>query len=484
MLLKRFYDTKLAQASYLIGCAATGESIVVDPNRDVDQYIHAAGAEGLRVTHVTETHIHADFVSGSRELALRTGARLLLSDEGDAEWKYAFANASGATLLHDGESFMVGNLRFEVLHTPGHTPEHLSFLVTDTPATDKPMGIITGDFVFVGDVGRPDLLEKAAKIAGTMEAGARMLFRSLQRIKQLPDYLQIWPGHGAGSACGKALGAVPFSTIGYERIANWGLLVEDESEFVQMVLAGQPEPPRYFAEMKRMNKEGPPLLGGIRRPERLPSAQIGSLIATGALVIDTRTAEEFAERYIPGTINIPLNKSFSTWAGWFVPYDRDFFVIVHDSSTQYVDEAVHDLAMIGLDRVAGYFGAEAITAWEAAGHQLATVPQISVAELAKRRRNGDVVVLDVRGRAEWEAGHMPGVENIPIGYLTERLDEVPRDRPVVVHCQSGARSAIAMSVLRAQGVTNVVNLTGGFAEWQRSGHAVERSMGRELAAAP
>ncbi|GAC1657378.1 MAG: MBL fold metallo-hydrolase [Gemmatimonadaceae bacterium] len=483
MLLKRFYDTKLAQASYLIGCAATGESIVVDPNRDVESYIHAATAEGMKVTHVTETHIHADFVSGSRELAQRTGAKLLLSDEGGAEWKYAFAADSGATMLHDGDRFMVGNLKFEALHTPGHTPEHLGFLVTDTPATDKPMGIITGDFVFVGDVGRPDLLERAAEMAGTMEAGARTLFRSLQRFKRLPDYLQIWPGHGAGSACGKALGAVPFSTIGYEKIANWGLLVEDENGFVQMVLAGQPEPPRYFAEMKRMNKEGPRLLGGFHRPERLPDSRLEALLAAGALVIDTRTAEEFAARHIPRTINIPLNKSFNTWAGWLVPFDRDFFLIVNDACAHCIDEAAHDLATIGLDRVAGYFGTQAIAAWALAGRELWAVPQINAAELEERRRTNDIAVLDVRGRAEWEAGHLPDVQHIPIGYLTERLDEVPRDRPVIVHCQSGARSAIAASVLRANGLMNVVNLTGGFAEWQARGHPIDRDAAGELAVA-
>ena len=483
MLLKRFYDTNLAQASYLIGCAATGDAIVIDPNRDVEQYIRAATAEGMRITRVTETHIHADFVSGSRELAHRAGAELLLSDEGDADWKYAFVAEAGATLLHDGDTFMVGNLKFDVWHTPGHTPEHLSFLVTDTPATDQPMGAITGDFVFVGDVGRPDLLEKAAKIEGTMEAGARTLYRSLQRFKQLPDYLQIWPGHGAGSACGKALGAVPFSTIGYEKIANWGLTVSDENEFVQMVLAGQPEPPRYFAEMKRINKEGPRLLGGFRRPEQLPSSRLDALLADGAIVVDTRTAAEYAARLVPGTVNIPLNKSFNTWAGWLVPYDRDVYLIVNDGCTHCVDDAVRDLAMIGLDRVRGYFGAEVIDAWAAAGGALDAIPQIDAEQLSHRLQAGEVAVLDVRGHAEWEGGHLPGVENIPVGYLSERLDEIPRDRPVVVHCQSGARSAIASSVLRAKGLTNVINLTGGFAAWQAGGHPVERDAGAQLAGA-
>ena len=474
MLLKRFYDTNLAQASYLIGCAATGEALVVDPNRNVEQYVRAAAEEGLRVTHVTETHIHADFVSGSRELAHVTGARLLLSDEGDADWKYAFAKDANATLLRDGDVFVVGNLKFDVLHTPGHTPEHVTFLVTDTPATNAPMGAITGDFVFVGDVGRPDLLEKAAKMEGTMEAAGRALFGSLQRFKRLPDYLQIWPGHGAGSACGKSLGAVPSSTLGYEKIANWALTVENEDEFVRMVLAGQPEPPRYFAEMKRINKEGPRSLGGFRRPERLPESRLPALLADGALIVDTRTATEFAARHVPGTVNIPLNKTFNTWAGWLVPYNRDFYLIVNDSCVHCIDEAVRDLATVGLDRLAGYLGSEVIDAWAAAGRELETIPQITAAQLAERLPTGDVAVLDVRGRSEWEAGHLPNVENIPVGYLTERLAEVPRDRPVVVHCQSGARSSIAASVLWANGLTNVVNLTGGFAEWQAAHNPVER----------
>jgi len=479
MLLKRFYDTKLAQASYLIGCAATGEAIVVDPNRDVEQYIRAAADEGMKISHVTETHIHADFVSGSRELAQRTDATLLLSDEGDAAWKYGFAMSAGATLLHDGDTFVVGNLKFDVLHTPGHTPEHISFLVTDTPATDKPMGAITGDFVFVGDVGRPDLLEKAAHVAGTMEASARTLFRSLQEFRQLPDYIQIWPGHGAGSACGKALGAVPFSTLGYEKIANWGLGVADEDEFVRLVLAGQPEPPKYFDEMKRINKEGPRILGGFRHPELFPASAMDQLLLKREIIVDTRPAPDFASGHIPGTINIPLNKSFNTWAGWLVPFDRDFYLIVDAACPRCIDESVRDLAMIGLDRVAGYFATDVTDAWAAAGGELATVPQISASELAKRLGSRDVAVIDVRGHSEWEAGHLPGVPNIPVGYLTDHLREIPTSRPVVVHCQSGARSAIAASVLHANGLTNVINLAGGFADWQKHKLPVEREKGVE-----
>ncbi|MET0396365.1 MAG: rhodanese-like domain-containing protein [Longimicrobiaceae bacterium] len=473
MILKRFYDEKLAQASYLIGCAATGEALVVDPNRDVDQYVRAAEAEGVEVTHVTETHIHADFVSGARELAERTGAKLYLSDEGDENWTYAFAGEYDAVLLRDGDTFRVGNIRIDVLHTPGHTPEHLSFLVTDTAGADKPIGVLTGDFVFVGDVGRPDLLEKAAGVEGTMEAGAHTLFRSLREFEAQPDYLQIWPGHGAGSACGKGLSAVPHSTVGYERMFNWGLSVTDEDEFVRAVLAGQPEPPKYFAEMKRINKEGPRVLGGLRRPQRLPETRLPGLLEGGALVVDTRHAPEFAAGHVPGTINIPLNRSFTTWAGWLVPYDRDFYLVLDDANPLAVEEAVRDLAMIGLDRVAGYFGTEAVEAWAAERRELQTTPQIDSGELAERLRAGTVAVLDVRGAAEWEEGHLPGVDNIPVGYLLDRADEIPRGRPLVVHCQGGARSAIAASVLQANGFRDVVNLAGGYAEWQAGGNPVE-----------
>ncbi|HEY0970116.1 MAG TPA: rhodanese-like domain-containing protein [Gemmatimonadales bacterium] len=481
MFFQRFYDTKLAQASYMIGCQQTGEAVVVDPNRDVEQYIDAAVREGLRVTHVTETHIHADFVSGARDLAHRTGATLYLSDEGDADWKYQFptdedrAAGLAAVLVRDGDHFMVGNIRLDVLHTPGHTPEHVSFLVTDTPAAAGPWGILTGDFVFVGDVGRPDLLERAAGHAGTMEAGAHTLFHSLERFRALPDHLQVWPGHGAGSACGKALGAVASTTVGYEKLGNWGVGTTDEDEFVRMVLEGQPEPPRYFAQMKRINKEGPRILGGLPRPARLPATRIEALLDGGATIVDTRPAAEFAQGHVPGTINIPLGASFTTWAGWLLPYDRDVHLLVDDDGCSHcLETAVRDLAMIGLDRVAGIFGTYALDAWTAAGRTLATVAQATPAEVSAMLERGTATVIDVRGRSEWEAGHLPGVPNIPAGYLAERMGELSADRPVVVHCQSGARSAIAASVLEAHGRTDVVNMVGGFAAWQQAGLPVAR----------
>ena len=329
MLLKRLYDPNLAQASYLIGCQATGEAIVVDPNRDIDQYLQAAADESVRITHVTETHIHADFVSGSRELAERTGAQLLLSGCGGDDWQYAFAAASNARLLYDGDVIKVGNVRLDVRHTPGHTPEHLSFLVTDGAATDLPMGALTGDFIFVGDVGRPDLLERAANIAGTMEASARALFTSIQRFKQQS---RLSPALARSRRRLRLRQGTRRRSLDDARLREDRQLgaspCDDETEFVSMVLAGQPEPPKYFAEMKRINRDGPRILGGFSRPARHAANELAPLLAGGALVVDTRPATAFAARHVPGTINIPLNKSFTTWAGSLIPFDRDFHLIV------------------------------------------------------------------------------------------------------------------------------------------------------------
>ncbi|MDI3339121.1 MAG: rhodanese-like domain-containing protein, partial [Sphaerobacter sp.] len=439
--------------------------------------------EGLRITAITETHIHADFVSGARELARRTGARLYLSDEGPAEWKYAYAAEAGAALVRHGDSFMVGNVRIDVVHTPGHTPEHISFLVTDTAAADKPMGIFTGDFVFVGDIGRPDLLEEAAGIRGTKVPGARQLFKSLQRFKELPDYVQIWPGHGAGSACGKALGAVPQSTVGYERLFNWAFQITGEDEFVEAVLSGQPEPPKYFAEMKRVNKIGPAMVRELRPPRSLAGRDLPGVIESGAIVVDTRAAAAYATGFIPGTLNIPLDNAFVTWAGWLIPYDVDIYLLVDEECPQCAATAVRGLRLIGLDRVGGIVGArEALTAWTEMGRGVETYRAVTAAELDQMRQAETVAVIDVRGRVEWEAGHLPGVRNIPLGYLADRLDELVSETPTVVCCQTGARSAIAVSLLRAKGLTNISHLAGGFAAWAAEGRPVARAAGRVGAA--
>ncbi|HEV8357162.1 MAG TPA: rhodanese-like domain-containing protein [Gemmatimonadales bacterium] len=472
MHFQRFYDDQLAQASYLIGCGATGTAVVVDSNRRTDDYIAAAEAEGLRIVGVTETHIHADFVSGSRELAARTGATLYVSGCGPPEWQYEFRHEPGVVLLADRDTFRVGNVELRAVHTPGHTPEHLSFFVTDAAGAHEPMGIVTGDFVFVGDVGRPDLLETAAQVSGSAEAGARQLFRSLAWFKTLPDHLQIWPGHGAGSACGKGLSAVPQSTVGYERRFNWAFGVAGEAEFMRMVLLGQPEPPRYFAEMKRVNRAGPRLLGALALPERVAEHRIRSILASGAVLVDTRPAPEFAAGHIPGTLSLPFNRSFPTWAGALLSYDRDLYLLVDSPRPALLHQVLQSLVMIGLDRVRGYFGPQALELWESEGGALGRVEQLSIAELAARR-NG-MMVLDVRGRTEWDAGHIPGAVLIPLAELSGRLAEVPADRPVAVHCQSGSRSAIAASLLGAGGRRGVVNVAGGFGAWVQGGLPVER----------
>jgi hydroxyacylglutathione hydrolase len=474
MFFKRFFDEKLAQVSYLVGCQATGEALVVDPNRNLEPYVSAAAADGLRITQVTETHIHADFVSGARELAQRTGARLLLSAEGGSEWQYQYAEHAGAELVGDGTCVQLGKVQIKVIHVPGHTPEHLAFLVTDTPAASEPMGAFTGDFLFVGDVGRPDLLERAAGQAGTMEIGARRLFHSLQRFRRLPDYIQIWPGHGAGSACGKMLGAMPQSTLGYEKRFNWAFSIEDEDEFVRMVLAGQPDPPRYFAEMKRLNQRGPRSLGVLPRPPRLPVGRLAELLEAGTLVVDTRPAADYAAAAIPGTLNIPLGRSFTTWAGWLIPYDRDFVLIVDDHRTQRVEEAVRDLAGIGLDRVTAYCGIEVVEAWRTARGQLQAIDSVSANQVEEAVASDHTAIIDVRSFEEWAAGHLPGAQNLPLGELDQRLAEVPRDRPVIVHCQSGSRAAIAASLLLARGFSQIRQYSAGFGEWAEAGGAVEK----------
>ncbi len=467
MLLRRFYDAKLAQASYLVGCQSTGEALVIDAARDPKPYLDAARSEGLRVAHVTETHIHADYVSGSRELARAAGARLYLSGEGGPDWTYGFAASDGATVLKDGDVLRVGNVRVEVMHTPGHTPEHLSFMVTDARATERPMGVFTGDFVFVGDVGRPDLLEKAAGIAGTMVVSARQLFRSLQRFKQLPDYLQVWPAHGAGSACGKALGAVPSSTVGYERFANWGLVTNNEDAFVQMVLEGQPEPPPYFAHMKRINRDGPPLLGNAPMPRKLDAGRLDAVRQSGALIVDTRGTAAYAGRHLAGSLNVPLGPSFTSYAGQVLPYDRALVLVVDEQRRGGIREAVWALRSIGLDRVDGVFGLDVMSAGSTE-----TIPQLPPAAVAARLERGEVVLLDVRARTEWDAGYIGGARHMPLTSLVASLEGLPRDAVIVCQCETGSRSAVAASVLRAHGFARVANLTGGITAWQREGRLV------------
>jgi hydroxyacylglutathione hydrolase len=469
MLFRQITDGRLAQYAYLIGCQQTKEAIIVDPERDVDRYLAVAHAEGLQLVAAAETHIHADFLSGARELATAIPAiKTYLSDEGDAAWKYEWARrgAYNVQFVHHDDVFRVGNIEFRVLHTPGHTPEHISFLVTDRGAgADEPLGLLSGDFVFVGDLGRPDLLETAAGIAGAMAPAARRLYGSISSFLALPDFVQVWPAHGAGSACGKALGAIPTSTVGYER--RWSPAIaasrDGEEPFMDFILAGQPEPPLYFARMKSLNKEGAPVLGSLPKPERLDTATLSALSSRrDVTVVDTRLDRQaFFAAHLPGSLYAPLDKTFPTITGSFIDPDQVIHLLVDDNQ---VEEAVRALVRIGLDRVAGHASPATLDALARSGVPLARTESIDFAEVERRISKNGLTVLDVRGRTEFDAGHFPDALHIPHTRLRARLGELPRDRPLLVHCGSGARAAASASLLEREGyrATHVDDL---FAPW-------------------
>jgi hydroxyacylglutathione hydrolase len=472
MIFRRFYDESLAQASYLIGCEKTREAIVVDPGLDLEDYESAAAAERVRISHVTETHIHADFVSGAKELAEKVGAQLHLSGAGTKEWAYSQQALSAAQALHDGAEIDLGGVTLEAVHTPGHTPEHITLVVTDRDRGEQPVGALTGDFIFVGDVGRPDLLERVVGADASAQRSALQLYRSIQDFRSRPDHLQLWPGHGAGSACGKSLDSLPHTTLGYERLFNWAFTTLDEREFVTRVLELQPVPPRYFAEMKKINREAlklPP----TSRPRLFDLNGLAAGVEHGTTIVDTRPARSFAEGHVPGTINIPLGKSFLNWMGALVPYDRDLFLIM-DGDAQRVAVISQQLRKIGLTRIAGYCGPDVIEEWSRTHGKAEQLPQVDARSLDSRRRERSLQVVDVRSPDEWSSGHLPGALHIPLAALPDRLREIDASAPVVVQCQGGGRSAIAASFMLAHGVDSVANLEGGYAAWTASGLPVER----------
>jgi hydroxyacylglutathione hydrolase len=462
MLLRYFYDEKLAHASYMVGCQQKGEAVIVDPMRNIEPYVQVAEKEKMKIVGALETHIHADFVAGSRELADFFGAKLYISDEGDKDWKYQNLDGIAHQLLKDGDKFELGRLTFEVMHTPGHTPESISFLLTDGAAADKPIGIFTGDFVFAGDVGRPDLLEIAAGIEGTADAGAKVMFKSLERFKILPDYLQVWPAHGAGSACGKSLGAIPSSTIGYEKQFNWAMKYDNETEFVNALLDGQPEPPYYFAVMKSVNKLGTGLIKDLPEVKTITSVdKIEGLVAEGNQIIDTRDAASFAKGHIKGTMNVPFNNSFTNWMGWIVNYAEPLYLLTDPAQ---LDEMLIALRSIGIDKVKAYADAADILKQAQELDSYDNVEPLTAKELMEQE---DVFLLDVRNLTEYQAGHIEEAKHIMVGTLKNRLDEVPKDKKMIVQCQSGGRSAIAASILKANGYHDLVNLSGGYNRWTK-----------------
>ena len=458
MYFRSFFDEKLAQYSYLIGCQRTGEAIIIDPARNSKDVIQAAKKEGLTISAATETHIHADFVSGSRQLAHDLGVKLYLSDEGDEDWKYQYTKDLDVELLKDGSKFSIGNIDFEVLHTPGHTPESISFVLTDRGGgAANPMGIFTGDFVFVGDIGRPDLLEKAAGVADTAEKGARQMFQSIQRFKHLPDYMMVWPGHGAGSACGKSLGAVPSTTVGYEKQFNWAMKEANEEAFVEELLKDQPEAPVYFAEMKKVNKVGPDIV----EEQSFPTIQskedlMKETKQDQVFILDTRPAHLVEKTLLPGAINIPYNKAFTNWAGWLVKYDEQIVIIAEEEQREGI---INALQSIHLDKIKAFVNPSLLNEVD-----LTTYETLSVDEFKQQMPNS--YVMDVRNDTEWNEGHIEEAHHHFLGKL--RDIDLPKDTPVLMHCQGGARSAIGASVLKSQGFENVKHLAGGYAAYKKA----------------
>lgn len=462
MFFKHVYDDSLAQASYVIGCQVTKEAIVIDAQRDVDVYLKIAQENNLNITHITETHIHADFLAGSRELAAITGAKMYLSNEGGEGWEYEFPHH--AKLKH-GDVIKVGNVSLEVLHTPGHTPESISFLLTDHPASDKPVMVFTGDFVFVGDIGRPDLLEKAAGLIGTKEAGANQMWDSLKRFSELPEYVQVWPAHGAGSACGKALGAVPSSTVGYEKIRNWAFQYGDDKEgFVDYLLEDQPEPPKYFAMMKHLNKVPRRLLVEVPKHPKLTKEQFLTAYKNNLKVIDARNKVDFAEGFIPGSINIQGNKSFSTWAGWLLNYEEQFVIVASESQ---MEDLTRKLMRIGLDNIYGF-----IDNVEDLGIELQKSHNYSIEEFEKKIGDPNVQIIDVRGESEYKINRVQGAEHVFVGTIHENLDKLDKSKEIILYCQGGDRTSVAYSLVKRAGFENVNNYMGGMNEWTAKRQAV------------
>lgn len=469
MLVRQVADPKLAQFAYLIGCPRSGEAIVIDPERDVDRYFDLAARHRLRIVAAADTHIHADYVSGLREMAAR-GVLVYASKEGGPDWQYEWLlhGEYPHRLLGHEDRFSVGLIEFQAVHTPGHTPEHLSYLVRDAGGGAKDfMALASGDFVFVGDVGRPDLLERAAGIAGVMEPSAQEQFASIQReFRSLPEFLQIWPAHGAGSACGKSLGDVPTSTVGYELRTNRSLQAAvDEQTFVDFILAGQPEPPLYFARMKRDNRRGPELLPALPLPARLQASALRGLENRSDIaVLDTRARTAFFEGHLAGSLLTELDYQFCSIAGSYVPEGMPIYLLVSDAQ---LDEAVRALVRVGLDRIVGYFTPDTLAVYWRLGGALRRTTTVDMAELERQRTSGSAYLLDVRGAAEFESGHLPDALHVPHTRIGVNANSLPGDKPLLVYCNSGARAAAAVAMLARLGF-DVIDVNDNFANYQRA----------------
>ena len=455
MIFTQYYLDCLSQASYLIGDETSGRAVVVDPRRDIDEYVRDAAAAGLTIELVIETHFHADFLSGHLELAAATGAEIAFSSVAETE----FASRK----LADGERIELGDVVLEIRHTPGHTPESVSIVVWEHAADVEPHAVLTGDTLFIGDVGRPDLL---SSIGITREELADQLYDSLHdQLMTLPDSTRVYPAHGAGSACGKNLSTDTWSTIGEQRRSNYALLAEDKQTFFDLVTEGQPPAPSYFIHDAVLNRQNRPLLDESASPAPLDLAAFDRHVADGAMILDGRDPDEFARGHLAGSINVGLNGRYAEFAGSVIPTDVDIVLVVHDG---FEREAKNRLGRIGFDRVLGFLQFPTVVM---ADHpaRVERASRLSAPDFDARRNDIDgLQVVDIRNPGEVEGGAIPSAIKIPVGQLPSRLDELDAAAPTVVYCAGGYRSSVAATVLRQAGFSDVSDILGGYGAWQEA----------------
>jgi hydroxyacylglutathione hydrolase len=451
MYFEQFYLGCLAHASYMM--ASEGDAIVVDPQRDVEIYLKAAETNQVSIRHIFETHLHADFVSGHRELAARTGAQIYIGAQAGATFPHAD--------VHDGFRLQVGKISITALETPGHTAESICLVITDEEKSPAPWAVLTGDTLFLGDVGRPDLSRQysPAQLAG-------MLYDNLhEKILKLADDVLVYPAHGAGSLCGRNMRAERVSTIGTERLTNYALQIKSREEFVWQLTSNLPARPEYFLQDAEINRTGASALSDLAVLSPIEPTELNTLLAQGAIALDVRSGEQFAAGHVPGSVNIALSGQFASWAGALLGLASRPVLI--GEAEQDLSEARMRLARVGLEDARGYLQG-GVEAWGRAGLPLATVAQVTVDGLSEQLRNENLQVLDVRREPEWEAGHVEGAVWWPLDNFKVAPPEIDRDVPIAVHCKSGYRSMIACSLLQRAGFQNVIDVVGGFDAWQQA----------------
>lgn len=451
MYFEQFYLGCLAHASYLL--ASEGEAVVVDPQRDVELYLKAAAEHGATVRHIFETHLHADFVSGHRELAARTGAKIYMGAQSGAKFEHV--------PVSDGFELKFGKVSIRVLETPGHTPESICLVVTDAEKSSAPWAVLTGDSLFIGDVGRPDLSPRhtPAQLAG-------LLYDSLHtKLMSLPDSVLVYPAHGAGSLCGKNMRSERSSTIGTERLTNYALQITSREEFIRQLTSNLPARPEYFAKDAEINRTGAAALSDLPPLGGLSPSELDGMLKAGEIALDVRPMDEFAAGHVPGSVNIALGGQFASWAATVLGL-ASHPVLIAETDAQ-IEEARIRLARVGIEELDGYL-AGGVAAWKQSGQPLAIIAQIGAQELEQRLGAGKVQVLDVRREPEWDAGHVEGAAWWPLDNFRVSPPEIDHEVPLAVHCKGGYRSMIAASLLQRAGFRNVINLIGGFDAWQQA----------------